>query len=150
MNWAAVIWFIFLVIFILAEASTVAVVSMWFAFGALVAMIASLLGAQVWLQTVLFLIVSCGLLCALRPMIKKFFIPKLTKTNVDAVIGTTGVVTLQINNIMSQGQVKLGAMEWTARSTSGEVIEVGTLIKADRIEGVKVFVSPIEVSANVK
>ena len=149
MNWAAVIWFIFLVTFILAEASTVAVVSIWFAFGALVAMIASLLGAQVWLQTVLFLIVSCGLLCALRPMIKKFFIPKLTKTNVDAVIGTTGVVTLQINNIMSQGQVKLGAMEWTARSTSGAIIEVGTRIKVDRIEGVKVFVTPIEVSANV-
>lgn len=149
MNWAAIIWFVFLVIFIMAEASTVALVSSWFAVGALVAMIASLLGAQLWLQTVLFLVVSCGLLCALRPVVKKFLIPNLTKTNVDAVIGATGVVTLQIDNIMSQGQVKLGGMEWTARSSSGDIIEVGTRIKVDRIEGVKVFVTPVEISANV-
>lgn len=150
MNWAAIIWLVLLVIFIMTEASTVAVVSMWFAIGALAAMIASLLGAQVWLQVVLFLVVSCSLLCALRPLVRKYFTPKLTRTNVDSVIGSTGIVTSRIDNVMSQGQVKLGAMEWTARSTSGEVIEAGMLVKADRIEGVKVFVTPAEVSANVK
>ncbi|MBQ8910670.1 MAG: NfeD family protein [Oscillospiraceae bacterium] len=150
MNWAAIIWLVLLVIFIMTEASTVAVVSIWFAIGALAAMIASLLGAQVWLQVVLFLVVSCSLLCALRPLVRKYFTPKLTRTNVDSVIGSTGIVTSRIDNVMSQGQVKLGAMEWTARSTSGEVIEAGMLVKADRIEGVKVFVTPAEVSANVK
>ena len=150
MNWAAIIWLVLLVIFIMTEASTVAVVSIWFAIGALAAMIASLLGAQVWLQVVLFLVVSCSLLCVLRPLVRKYFTPKLTRTNVDSVIGSTGIVTSRIDNVMSQGQVKLGAMEWTARSTSGEVIEAGMLVKADRIEGVKVFVTPAEVSANVK
>lgn len=150
MNWAAIIWLVLLVVFIMAEASTVAVVSMWFAVGSLAAMIASFLGAEFWLQAVVFMAVSCGLLCTLRPLVRKYFTPKLTKTNVDSVIGSTGLVTSPIDNIMSQGQVKLGAMEWSARSTSGEAIAVGTQVKVDRIEGVKVFVSPAEVKENVK
>lgn len=145
MNWSAVIWFVLVLVFIFAEAATVALVSTWFAAGALVAMIASLLGAQVWLQTALFLIVSCGLLCAMRPLAKKYFIPKLEKTNIDAVIGAVGIVTVPIDNILSQGQVKLGAMEWTARSTADEKIQAGTKVKVDRVEGVKVFVTPVEV-----
>ncbi len=150
MNWAAVIWLVLLVMFIMAEASTVAVVSMWFALGALTAMIASLLGAQLWLQVVLFLVVSCGLLCALRPLVKKFFTPKLSRTNVDSVIGTKGIVTAEINNTMSCGQVKLGAMEWTARSTSGSPIKAGTQVVVDRVEGVKLFVTALEVTVNTQ
>ena len=73
---------------------------------------------------------------------------KIEKTNVDAVIGSTGLVTVAIDNVTAEGQVKLGAMYWTARSTSGEKIPEGTLIRADRIEGVKVYVSPAEVPAN--
>ena len=88
---------------------------------------------------------SGGLLAALRPIIKKLFKPKLTRTNVDAVIGAKGIVSGSINNALSQGQIKIGAMEWTARSTSGEPIEVNTQVVVDRIEGVKVFVSPAEV-----
>lgn len=145
MNWAGLIWFILLVVFLLAEAASVAVVSLWFAAGALVAMVASWLGAQLWLQVVLFVVVSGALLAALRPIIKKLFKPKLTRTNVDAVIGSAGMVTGSINNALSQGQIKLGAMEWTARSTSGEPIEEGTQVVVDRVEGVKVFVSPAEV-----
>lgn len=145
MNWAGLIWFILLVVFLLAEAASVAVVSLWFAAGALVAMVASWLGAQLWLQVVLFVLVSGALLAALRPIIKKLFKPKLTRTNVDAVIGSAGMVTGSINNALSQGQIKLGAMEWTARSTSGEPIGVGTQVVVDRVEGVKVFVSPAEV-----
>ena len=138
-----------LILFVLAEASTVAVVSLWFAAGALTAMVASLLGAEIWLQVVLFLAVSGVLLCALRPVVKKLFTPKLTRTNVDSVIGTKGLVTGDIDNTVSQGQVKLGAMEWTARSTSGSNIPKGSLIRVDRVEGVKVYVSKAEVPETV-
>lgn len=144
MNWAAIGWFVLTVFFIFIEANTVAVVSAWFAVGSLAAMIVSLLGGQIWLQTLVFLVVSAGLLLMLRPIVRKHFTPKLTKTNVDSVIGSTGVVTVEIQNNMASGQVKLGAMEWTARSTSGDVIPAGTLVKADRVEGVKVFVSKAE------
>ena len=60
-----------------------------------------------------------------------------------------GVVLTDIDNAQAQGQVKLEAMEWTARSTSGEIIPAGAKIRVDRIEGVKVFVSVIEVPAAV-
>ena len=145
MNWAAVVWFALMVLFLLVEVNTVSLVSVWFIAGALVAMIASLLGAQVWLQSVLFFAVLAVLLLALRPTLKKHVTPKLVKTNVDAIIGTEGIVTATIDNLSATGQVKLGAMEWTARSTDGEVIEKGTVVQVNRIEGVKVFVTPVKV-----
>ena len=150
MNWFALVWLILLVFFIMAETATVTVVSLWFAAGALTALVASLLGAELWLQATLFAVVSVVLLCALRPVVKKYFTPKLTKTNVDAVLGTTGLVTEKIDNTLSQGRVKLGTMEWSARSTAGETVEEGTLVRVDRIEGVKVFVTKENVTAQVK
>lgn len=137
------IWLALMVIFIIAEAvCAVHLVSIWFAAGALVAALVSLLHGPVWLQILLFVVVSGGLLAMLWPFTKKFLKPKLTKTNVDSIIGSEGYVTADIDNLSAVGQVKLGGMEWTARSTSGHPIPTGTLIRVDRIEGVKVFVSP--------
>ena len=149
MNWAAITWLILMVVFLAAEAATVTLVSLWFAAGALAAMAISLLGGAVWLQTAAFLAISVILLTALRPLARKYFTPRITATNVDSVIGSTGLVTVAIDNVSASGQVKLGAMVWTARSTDGTPIPEGTLIRVDRIEGVKVFVSPAEVPAQV-
>lgn len=149
MNMAAIVWLVLMVVFLAAEASTVSMVSLWFAAGALIALLTALAGGPAWLQTLLFLAVSAGLLLALRPLVEKYLSPKLTATNVDSVVGSTGLVTAAIDNVSAVGQVKLGAMEWTARSTSGQPIPAGTLVKVDRIEGVKAFVSPAEVPANV-
>ena len=150
MNWAAIIWFVLLLIFLATEAACpIHLVSIWFAAGALVAMIAAFFTWPVWLQITLFLVVSGSLVILLWPFIKKFINPKLVKTNVDAVIGSRGIVTATIDNTAATGTVKLGAMEWSARSTSGDAIPAGTVIVVDRIEGVKVFVSLAEVSVNV-
>ena len=135
------VWFALMVVFIIMEASTVTMVYIWFVMGALAAMIVSLLGGALWLQVVLFLAVSALLLWCLRPVVKKHFTPKLEKTNVDAVIGAVGRVTEQISNVDACGHVKLGAMEWAARSTDGTTIEEGALVCVDRVEGVRVFVS---------
>ena len=149
MNWAAIIWFGLTVAFIIMEAACpFHLVSIWFAAGALVAMVASMLSAPVWLQATLFVVISGGLLALLWPLVRKFLKPGITKTNVDAVIGAAGLVTVAIDNVAAAGQVKLGAMVWSARSTSGESIPTGTQVRVDRIEGVKVFVSPAEVPAN--
>jgi len=145
MDGFAIMWLVMLVLFVWVEANTVSLVSIWFAAGALAALIGNLLDAQLWLQVVLFFVMAGVLLALLRPVTKNYFTPKLTKTNVDAVVGTTGKVLKRIDNDAAMGQVKLGAMEWTARSTTGSVIEEGTLVKVDRIEGVKAFVSPAEV-----
>ena len=101
------------------------------------------------MQALTFLVVSAAALTALRPLVRKYLTPKLTPTNIDSVIGAVGIVTTAIDNISAAGQVKLNGMEWTARSTSGEPIREGVRVKVDRIEGVKVFVSPVEIPATV-
>lgn len=143
-----IIWLILMVVFLLVEAATVGMVSLWFASGALAAMVTALLGGQLWLQTVVFAVVSAFLLMALRPMAKKHFTPKLTPTNVDSVIGKEGIVTAPIDNVAATGTVKLGAMEWSARSTDGSPIPVGEQVRVDKVEGVKVFVTPVCVPVN--
>lgn len=149
MNWAAIVWLILLVVFLVVEASTVTMVSLWFGAGALAAMLVSMLKAPLWLQITAFLVVSGGALALLRPLARKHFTPKLVKTNVDSVIGSQGLVTVAIDNVAAVGQVKLGGMEWTARSTGGESIPEGTRIRVDRIEGVKAYVSPAEARVEV-
>ena len=149
MNWAAIVWLVLMVLFILMEAATVTLVSTWFAAGALAALLLSALNAPVWLQAAGFVLVSAIALTALRPLVRKHITPKLTKTNVDSVVGSTGLVTVAIDNVSAVGQVKLGAMYWTARSVSGEPIPQGTLVRVVRIEGVKAFVEPVEVSSPV-
>ena len=150
MNWAAMIWLALMIGFLVVEgACPFHLVSIWFAAGSLVAMIAALLHAQLWLQIVLFLVVSVGLLIAMFPLVKKVLKPKTVSTNVDAVIGTQGYVTEAVDNLTATGQVKLGGMYWTARSEDGHPIPTGTLVEVTRIEGVKAFVTTVEVKEEV-
>ena len=145
MNPMATLWLVLLILFLLAEGATAAVTTIWFAVGALVAMVAALLGAQVWLQVTVFVVVSVGCLLALRPLLKKYITPKKVRTNIDAVVGSQGVVLEKIDNLAGTGRVKLGGMEWSARAEHNECIETGTLVRVERIEGVKVFVTPVAV-----
>ena len=149
MIWYALLWLGLLVGFLAVEGSTVTLVSVWFAAGSLVALIAAMLGAPLWLQLVLFVAVSVGLLAMLRPFVRKYLRPRMSRTNVDAVVGSQGFVTEAIDNVAATGQVKLGAMPWTARSTSGGPIPAGAKVRVDRVEGVKVYVSPAEEPAAV-
>ena len=149
MMWNCLLWLGLLVLFLVAEGASVALVSVWFAAGSLVALIAALLGGPLWLQILLFVAVSLGLLAMLRPFVRKYLRPRISRTNVDAVVGTQGFVTEAIDNVAASGQVKLGAMPWTARSTSGDPIPTGTRIRVDRVEGVKVYVPPAQDPAAV-
>lgn len=150
MNWAVIIWLGLLLVFLIVEAlCPFHLVSIWFAVGALLALLISLTGAAVWLQVAVFLVVSCALLASLWPLVRKVLNPHHTATNIDSVIGSQGLVTQEIDNLSAQGQVKLGAMYWTARSSSGEPIAAGEKIRVDAIEGVKVLVSPVRETANV-
>lgn len=141
MELTVLVWLGLLVVFLIVEAATVTLVSVWFAAGALAALLVSLVHGAAWVQMMAFLLVSAVLLLALRPWVRRYLKPKVTATNIDAVIGSAGLVTADIDNLGATGQVKLGAMEWTARSTSGEGIPAGTRVRVDRIEGVKVFVT---------
>ena len=150
MNYMAIFWFVLMCVFLVMEANTVSLVSVWFAAGSLAALIVRLLSGHPWLQAFVFFVVSVVTLAALRPVLRKYFTPKLHKTNVDAVVGATGKVIEPIDNIQSIGRVKIGGMEWSARSSSGERIPEGTIVLVDRVEGVKVFVSKQEIPAEIK
>ena len=145
----AIIWLGIMVVFLFMEANTVSLVSIWFAAGSLAALIASLFGAPGWLQITLFLVTSATALACLRPLVRKYIKPKIVPTNTDALLNSQGYVTEEIDNLAARGQVKLGAMEWTARSTNGDPIPQGTLVKVDKIEGVKAFVTPVEMKEKV-
>ncbi len=150
MELTTIIWAVLIVLFLIVEASCpIHLVSIWFAAGSLVALIASALHAKLWLQITLFVAVSVVMFALFWPFVKKFLNPKLAKTNVDAMIGSVGLVTVAIDNVAASGQVKLGAMEWTARSTNGTPIAAGTLVRVDKIEGVKAFVTAEAVPAEV-
>ena len=138
-----ILWLALIAVFLVLEAGTVALVSIWFALGAAAALVACMLGAAMWLQIAIFLAVS-GLLLAL--LWKKVRAKSAAaKTNVDSVIGAEGYVTEPIDNLSYTGRVKLGGITWAARSTSGEPLAEGSLVRVDRVEGVKVFVSTAEV-----
>lgn len=150
MDLVAIIWLCLAAAFLIVEAACpIHLVSLWFAAGSLAALVVWAFGGAVWLQITLFLAVSCLLLAMLWPLTKKYLKPGIQKTNIDSVIGSVGLVTAPIDNVSASGQVKLGGMEWTARSTSGDPIDVGTRVQVDRIEGVKVFVTPVEVKASL-
>ena len=149
MNWEAIFWLIAMVIFAATELMTVSLVSIWFAVGALGAIIVALLGGGLILQVTVFLALAIVLLLGLRSVVRKHLAPRITKTNIDSLIGATGVVLTPVNNIAALGQVQVNGVEWTARSTDNSHISAGTLVKVDRIEGVKVFVSPAEETAAV-
>ncbi len=140
------VWLGVLIVFAIVEASTVTLVSIWFVGGSLAALIAALLGAEIWLQVTLFIVVSALLLISFRPLLKKYHQPRKIQTNAPANIGKLAIVTESIDNLRGLGAVKLSGLTWTARSESDKGIEAGTVVRVKRIEGVKLFVEPAEVN----
>ncbi|MBQ3556618.1 MAG: helix-turn-helix domain-containing protein [Oscillospiraceae bacterium] len=136
-------WLALLILFSVGEAVTVGLTSVWFAVGALGALLCALFGGTLWLQLGVFLALSGLSLALARPLAKKFLTPGYSATNADRVIGQEAVVTETIDNLHGQGQVNIAGQTWTARSQDDAVIPEGTLVRVLLIEGVKVFVSPI-------
>ncbi len=149
MNWEAIFWLFAMVIFIAAEAMTVSLVSIWFALGALGAVVVALTGGGLAFQVTVFLVLAVALLLSLRGIVRRHLAPRITKTNIDSVIGATGVVITPVNNIAALGQVQVNGVEWSARSSDNSHIAAGTLVRVDKIEGVKVYVTPVKEQVSV-
>lgn len=147
MKLLAIFWLAAMVIFGIVEASCPCLLSIWFAAGSLVAFIAAILGAGLWVQIGLFVVVSGAMLAALRPMLRKYVIPHITPTNTDSLIGKEAIVVADIDNAAAQGRVKVNGMEWSARSSDGSAITAGSHVSILRIEGVKLIVEPANVPA---
>jgi len=136
-GWA---WLIIIVACIIIEASTMGLTTIWFAIGALIAWFVYLMGFDLHVQIIIFLLVSIICLVLTRPIaVKKLKVGKI-KTNLDSLIGETAKVESTINNIENVGYVKARGQIWSARSVDGEIIEEGELIVVESIIGVKLIV----------
>ena len=139
---AAVVWLIAAAVVAIIEAATLCLTTIWFAGGAVAAAISAMAGAPIWLQGLLFLVVSILLLYFTRPVVKKKLKVGKEKTNVNALIGKEGLV-LETIRPFSAGQVKLDGLEWSAAAADPHMtIESGTAVKVEHIEGVKLIVTP--------
>ncbi len=135
-------WIALFVLFLIAEALTAQLTTIWFACGALVALLLDIAGVDsIAVQIVAFALVSVIVLVATRPLVKKVINKRQEATNADRNISADAVVTQQINNLEGTGSVKIGPNIWTARSLDGTVIEEGSIVVVEKIEGVKAIVS---------
>ena len=137
----SIIWLIVLVVCLVVEISTLGLTSIWFAGGALLAMLIAMIGGPLWLQVLIFLVTSVVWLIFTRPIAKKYFNKNREKTNVNSKIGKQAIVTVTIDNLKGEGEIVTEGMEWTARSLDASVIEEGSIVIIEKIEGVKAIVS---------
>ena len=138
---AIIVWLVLMVAFLIAEASTVQLICIWFAAGSLSALLVGLLGAELWLQILVFFVVSIVLLASQWPVAKKRFNTKRVATNADALIGKICLVTEDIDP-MEGGRVKVGDVTWRAHCE--KEISAGTRVKILRIQGAKVIVEEVK------
>ena len=139
MNWLFM-WLVALVVFILIEAVTYQIVTIWFAIGALGAAICAMMHGPLYLQIGVFFALSIILLCIMRPLSMHYLKSKDTKTNVDSLIGKQIMITETVDNLNGTGKAKLFGMEWTVRSDDGSKIDEGEIVIVKKIEGVKLIV----------
>jgi len=138
------LWLVLLVVFAGLEGLTAGLISIWFCAGSLAALFAAWLHAPLPVQIGLFAGVSVLTMAVVRPLARKYLQPKMQRTNVDSILGREGLVMETIDNVLGTGQVKIGGILWSARSETGSPIEKNALVIVNRIEGVKVMVSPAE------
>ena len=134
-------WLVLLIVLRGIEMATLGLTTIWFAGGALIAILAALLNAPIWVQIILFFLVALVLLIFTRPVAVKYFNKDRVRTNVESIVGRQAIVTGEINNLQGRGQVTVGGQEWSARSAiDGKIIPDGAVVTVVSISGVKLIV----------
>lgn len=134
-----ILWLAAVIAFIILEAVTYQMLSIWFVVGSIGALIAALCGAEFWVQMTVFLALSVVLLIVFRPLAVKKLKTNF-KTNADAAVGKKVIITQEVDNVKGTGEAKLDGMVWTVRTESDKVLSVGDVAEVKRIEGVKLIV----------
>lgn len=137
----AVYWFVACLMLIFIEISTVNLVSIWFAIGALFSMILAIFVDNFLLQLLVFIVVSIIALLVTKPVVKKLKSNDVVPTNVDRVIGKKAEVIKKITPD-EYGEVKVLGTIWTA--TSDTVLDVSDKVIVKKIDGVKLVVEKEE------
>lgn len=136
-----VVWLVVLIVTIAIEVGTLGLTSIWFAGGALAALIVAVFSLPVWLQILIFFVVSLLLLVFTRPIAVKYFNKDRVRTNVESMVGRQAIVISEIDNLQGIGQVTVSGQEWSARSEDDKVnMAVGTVVVVVAVSGVKLIV----------
>lgn len=136
-----IIWLVVLIVAIVAEIISLGLTSIWFAGGALAAMVLAAFSLPVWLQVLVFLAVSLALMIFTRPIAVKYFNKDRVRTNAESLIGKQAIVISEIDNLQGIGQATVGGQEWSARSEDdSRKYPVGTVVDVVAINGVKLIV----------
>lgn len=137
----AVYWLGAVIVLLVIEIATLGLTTIWFAGGALAAAIAAGCNASLVVQIIVFLAVSVILLLFTRPIAVRYLNKDHVKTNADRFIGQKAVVLEKIDNLNASGRAQIAGMEWTARAVDDkDIIESGTIVLVERIDGVKLMV----------
>ena len=135
-------WLAVIVILIIVELCTLALTTIWFAGGALAALIASCFTGSLVIQCISFGVVSLALLLFLRPSVVQRFNRRRAKTNVDTAAGKTVRVLETVDNASDIGRVLMDGLDWTARSSEDDVtFNAGETAIVVRVEGVKLIIA---------
>lgn len=135
------IWLVVFVACIVVEIISMGLTTIWFAGGALIAAVAAVIGTPLWIQILLFAVVSLVLLYFTRPIAVKYFNKDRVKTNAESLVGKQAIVISEIDNLQGIGQVTVGGQEWSARTTAeGITLPVGSVVTVRSISGVKLMV----------
>ena len=136
-----IIWAVAIVAFGAIEGITFQLVSIWFVFGSIAALISAFLGAEFYVQIILWIAVSVAALLLTRPIVRKKLNTKVQPTNLDRCVGSKAMVIEDIDNANALGQVKIDGKIWTARSVDEQFIPKNSVVTVEKIEGVKLIVS---------
>lgn len=136
----AILWFGVLVASVMVEATTAALVAIWFMPSAIVSLILALFKVEISVQILIFFVLSAILILLSRMILKKAGISHHVPTNADAIIGQKAIVVEAIDNIAAKGQVKVCGQTWSARSLDENVkYNEGEVLVVVAIEGVKLI-----------
>ena len=135
-----IVWLVILAVMIVLEIFSLGLTTIWFGIGAIGAAIVSWMGYGIWVQLIVFAVLSVMAMAVFRPLAVKYLNKDKEKTNIDGVVGEVVVVTKEINNEMAAGEVQLNGMSWTARSQDGRVIPEAERVTVVSVQGVKLIV----------
>ncbi|NDK90542.1 NfeD family protein [Gordonia desulfuricans] len=133
---SALVWIAAVIVLVIGELVTGDLVLLMLGGGALAAAgVDYFFGAPIWVDGVVFAVVSILLLTTVRPVAKRHLLTRPTyRTNIEALEGRHATVTTRVDE--HAGRVKIGGDEWSARAmTPGEVFEPGDEVTVVEIDG---------------
>ena len=145
MDYQMIAWIVVLIVAVVVEIITLGLSSIWFAGGALIALIVATFHGPIWLQILCFAAVSIMLLIFTRPIAVKYFNKDRVRTNAESIVGRQAIVLSEVNNLKGEGQVSVGGQEWSARSVDDDqVLDEGSVVEVVAISGVKLICKPVK------